>query len=70
VTIRWARLKLWSISVSISRRVLRDTNSNAPCSVNVMDCSNFSSSSVKVSARGCAAELMRDIAINVVVSLG
>lgn len=32
VTMRWALLKLWSIS----------------CSVRVMDCSSFSSSSVKV----------------------
>lgn len=35
-----------------------------PCNVKVMDCSSFSNSSVKVSALGCAAELIRDMAID------
>jgi hypothetical protein len=51
VTIRCARLKLWSISAMMSqvecyRRVL------SPCKVSVIDCSSFSSSSVKVNALG------------------
>jgi hypothetical protein len=37
---------------------------NKPCRVNVMDCSSFSSSSVRVSVLGCVAEMVRDIVID------
>lgn len=49
VTMRCARLKLWSISVSQLAPVYSSTLIvNMPCKVNVMVCSSFSSSSVSV----------------------
>src|ERR1700716_2309851 len=62
VTIRCARLKLWSISAStVSVLVGHRVCVLLPCNVSVMDCSSFSSSSVKVKPLGCTVELVRDM---------
>lgn len=52
VTMRWARLKLWSISANpVSGCLDISLGAYLPCRVNVMDCSSFSSSSVSVRPR-------------------
>jgi len=56
VTIRWARLKLWSISLGIVSMYLvlvrgGGGGGGIPGRVKVMDCSSFSSSSVSVRLR-------------------
>ncbi len=55
VTIRWARLKLWSISLGIVSMYLVSVRGGVggriPWRVKVMDCSSFSSSSVSVRLR-------------------
>lgn len=62
VTIRCARLKLWSISEPAGQRTHGVFLGKAaiPCKVRVIDCSNFSSSSVKVRLR-CDERVARDM---------
>lgn len=62
VTMRCARLKLWSISVSQLAPVYSSTLIvNMPCKVNVMVCSSFSSSSVSVRFLCCDVDPLKAI---------